>query len=445
MGITYNNSSFVSTNLVLMLDAQNIKSYNGNKSIINWSNWTTGSGGVTGYDQNGLTAENERVNATDPWGYTNVVWETRPSGDGNADGGWNTSYFNIDRTKLYRFSVWARRTSSTTGGTFYLGMYDDKGSVRMDNSSIETNAYWDCRNIAWMTQNQWYLVVGHVYPYDTTFTGRHPDTGIYTTSSGRISEIGGCNIGSGDIKWNSTATSGLHRTYHFYCTDSTSRLQFYQPRVDLVDGREPKITDLLNNVEGTWFDLSGKRNHCKFASSIIPTWNSAGYFTFNGSSHYGTIAYNSSLNFSGGQSILIVMNHNISSLRPNPWNQAYGGSGTWTHEAGADMNYYYGNTGTNATPYTNLNSGSTPTNTWYGMCSTRDSSNIYWYQNATQKSTAANAYGNLAQDTNNIQIGLGDTGNYWGGNIALIAAYDRALTQAEITQNFNAYRRRFGL
>ena len=62
--------------------------------------WTTGSGGSTGYGLNGNTGENERVIDTNPFGVQDVVWETRASGDGGADGGWNGDTISIDRTKL---------------------------------------------------------------------------------------------------------------------------------------------------------------------------------------------------------------------------------------------------------------------------------------------------------------------------------------------------------
>jgi hypothetical protein len=42
--------------------------------------------------------------------------------------------------------------------------------------------------------------------------------------------------------------------------------------------------------------------------------------------------------------------------------------------------------------------------------------------------------------------GLGSGDNYWWmGEIYLVMMYDRELSQAEITQNFNALRGRFGL
>lgn len=227
------------------------------QSIINWNNWTTGPGGVVGYNQNGRTVENQRVLANNPWNTSAVVWEARPLAETNDDGGWNTDWFNIDNTKMYRFSVWVRRTSTTSGGTFYLGMYaNGDGSRRMDNGQVELNAYWECSNTGLLAQNQWYLWVGHVYPANTTYTGRNPNTGYYTTN-GRVGDVGGCNIGSGDLKWSQNSTQSLHRTYLYYCSDNTTRLQFYQPRVDMCDGTEPSIQQLLNNANNTAYNVGG--------------------------------------------------------------------------------------------------------------------------------------------------------------------------------------------
>jgi hypothetical protein len=139
--------NIITPNLILTTDPANTRSYGLFSPLIDSTSWALGSGGVGNFSQNGNTGENERVYATDPFGNTSIVWETRASGDGNADGGWNNGYYNIDNTALYRFSVWARRTSSTSGGTFYLGLYGN-GSVwgveRTDNGANEGNPYWEC-------------------------------------------------------------------------------------------------------------------------------------------------------------------------------------------------------------------------------------------------------------------------------------------------------------
>lgn len=218
-------------------------------NILNTEEWTLGSNGVGNFSPNGSTGENERVMGTDPWGNSAIVWETRASGNGNDDGGWNHSSFSVDNTKLYRMSVWVKRTSSSGGGTFYLGTNGGGQCVlRLDGSyGEECNPYWDCRGTSNFTQDVWYLVVGHVFPHTYPNSNQHADTGIWTTGGTKVAGINGCNVGN-DMKFGPSTTSLNHRTYHYYCGDNTTRLQFFEPRVDLCDGSEPRITDLLNNT-----------------------------------------------------------------------------------------------------------------------------------------------------------------------------------------------------
>jgi hypothetical protein len=57
----------------------------------------------------------------------------------------------------------------------------------------------------------------------------------------------------------------------------------------------------------------------------------------------------------------------------------------------------------------------------------------------------SNPYGVLTNTTTNITIGNGYTGTPWVGRIAIVQAYNRALTAAEVSQNYNALKGRFGL
>jgi hypothetical protein len=230
--------------------------------------WTTGSGGSSGYGQNGNTGENERVIGTDPWGNSAVVWETRASGDGGADGGWNADTISIDRSKLYRFSVWVKRTSSTGSGTFYFGTAGGSECPNALGTSTQMcNPYWHCANTGTLTQNQWYLTVGHVFPSTYTSTIPHPDTGLWTVSNNSIysltkaQNINQCNISGGDLKWGASSDSTYHRTYHYYCGDNTTRLQFFNPRLEICDGTQPTIQALLlnqtNKLESRTVTLEG--------------------------------------------------------------------------------------------------------------------------------------------------------------------------------------------
>jgi hypothetical protein len=90
------------------------------------------------------------------------------------------------------------------------------------------------------------------------------------------------------LKWTSNSTQGIHRTYHYYCADSTSRLQFYDPRVDLVDGKQPSIQELVSRSPIQWRDLSGNGYNLTLSHpSVYTTYNGVRCMDFeNGIAKY---------------------------------------------------------------------------------------------------------------------------------------------------------------
>lgn len=192
----------------------------------------------------------------------------------------------------------------------------------------------------------------------------------------------------------------------------------------------------------TLFDLSGKNNHATLFNS--PSFT-GGNLILDGVNQYAQITANQdSLDFRNQQTIMIWEYHNFTTGRRNIWDQAYGGYGTWTHELGLNINYYYGDAGTNNTPYTALGSTTTSTNIWNCMTSVRDLSTISFYNGITSTSQS-NPYADQPVTSTNIRIGLGYTGVYWAGNLGPILVYNRALTSAEIQQNFNVIKGRYGI
>lgn len=430
----------------LCMDAANPQSNLGNRSIIIWGSWTTGSGSVTGYSQNGQTAENERIIATDPWGNNSIVWEARPLAQNNDDGGWNTTDFAIDNTQLYRFSVWVRRISSGASGNFYLGMYaNGDGSRRTDNNAVETNAYWECSAASGLAQNTWYLFVGHVYPANTTFTGRNPDTGYYTIN-GRAGNINGCNIGSGDLKWSYNSTTGTHRTYLYYATDSTTRLQFFQPRVDLCDGTQPSVQELLSNAGSIWYDVSGNDNNCRFGNFPTP---STGFYTFNGTTNNGTVPTLQTFGNNTTWEAWVYCEQDISTYnmfmgRYLPYFSFFGG------------NRLYFSNNVNGSQQTIQTSSNLSLNTWYQATFTTsfDGTNTTMKIFTNGVETATGAFtGPQGQYTGiNFMVGDGNDGSNgstawypFKGRVSNVKVYNRTLSLAEIQQNFNAVRGRYGV
>jgi Concanavalin A-like lectin/glucanases superfamily len=221
----------------------------------------------------------------------------------------------------------------------------------------------------------------------------------------------------------------------------------YEPIVTngLVINLDAGFVPSYPTTGATWYDLSGYGNNATMYNGL--SYNSGGWMDFDGADDYCSINYNSASmsSWNTGQTISIWMYHNIPDGRRNPWDQAYGGYGTWTHEQGGSINYYYGNAGVNNQPYTSLASASVTKNVWNHMCVTRSTSTINWYKNGVLSSTQNNPYGTLANTTANIRIGLGYTGTYWQGRMAIIQAYNRPLTATEVLQNYNAQKARFGL
>ena len=98
--------NLVTNGLILDLDIADRKTYLRGvpTSLINTDAWAVGQTDSVGvYGRNGSVGENGRISGTDPWGNTSTLWESRPNGNNEDDGGWNTNAMPIDRTKLYRF------------------------------------------------------------------------------------------------------------------------------------------------------------------------------------------------------------------------------------------------------------------------------------------------------------------------------------------------------
>jgi len=191
-----------------------------NGGEIDYSSWTLGTGSTTGFYRTGVDDENNRINGTDPWGNSTVVWEAQRTDVNRNDGGWNTSRFPVDHSQMYRFSVWINRKVIGTSGRDYLGTrgYGSiDGVARITTGVITTNPYFEASNNPPTAygDDQWILLVGHVYPSNTTSTSLHADSGIYSLCDGKLENIGM------DYKWL------------------------------LIDGTEPSLDDLLYGFDTT--------------------------------------------------------------------------------------------------------------------------------------------------------------------------------------------------
>ena len=89
------------------------------QNLLDTSTWTVGSGSVGGFSRNGEVSENVREFGTDPFGNSSILWKGGNDAASNADGGWNSSYYNIDNEETYRFVVWLKKTNSNDGHSYF--------------------------------------------------------------------------------------------------------------------------------------------------------------------------------------------------------------------------------------------------------------------------------------------------------------------------------------
>lgn len=215
------------------------------KPILDYTSWVVGTVGTqSGFSQNG--DGNSIINGKDPFENMIPLWQTLNNDiTSNADGGWNTSTFSVDNTKLYRFSVWVKR-NVLGNGNFYLGCngYGSINGVYSLNGVNNTNPYFYVGSNLFINRlNEWLLVVGYVYPHDYTGTDNHPESGIYQIDGTKIASSITC------FKWRPETITAAHRTYLYYSTLPETHQLWCYPRVDVCNGSEPNIGDLLNGID----------------------------------------------------------------------------------------------------------------------------------------------------------------------------------------------------
>ena len=245
--------------------------------LLDYKVWKTGqTGSITGFSQNGSTSENSRVLATDPFGRNVAIWQASQNDiTSDADGGWNSSNITIDQTKTYRFSTWIRRTI-LGNGTYYFGTRGlnssgtNFGILNRTNGAINTNPYFrSTSGNEIYSSDSWFLLVGHVWPVNSGTGPAHSDTGLYNSNGTKIAT-------PIDFVWQDGTSYTTHRSYLYYSTDSSTVQQWAYPRIDIIDGTEPSIQDLLDGHDSFGADVSVSIQETKESFSFWYDKNSTG-------------------------------------------------------------------------------------------------------------------------------------------------------------------------
>lgn len=174
-------------------------------------------------------------------------------------------------------------------------------------------------------------------------------------------------------------------------------------------------------------------------------YNANNTFSFNGTNTEFSFD-TTGLDFSTAQTIVLVINPTDNNQsRRNPYNHAYGGYGTITHEINGELNYYHGSNGANGNPYQGTTSPFTvlPNETAMIVVS-RGATTVKWYKNGVLSSSTANSYPTTVSSVSTAYVGSGYAGIFQG-DIPFLALYNRQLTDSEVAQIYGSIRGRYGI
>lgn len=246
----------------------------------NWTTWQVGQEGSVGdFTANGGASQSyksSRILALNPWGKEAVVWKGIGKYTGvsssDADGGFNVNRKPVDPTKMYRLSIWMKR-SVTGNGSTYFGASATPSVLRKSSGTVNTNPYFlSSNNSAEENKsNEWHLWVGHIWPAGSSTGATYTESGVYNLSGTKIREI------SDDFIWAEGTTSGNLRAFLYYVTDETTEELFCYPRMDICDGTEPQLSELLSGFDSANESLfrlyDGEIPPIKFSTKLIGNFN----------------------------------------------------------------------------------------------------------------------------------------------------------------------------
>lgn len=201
----------------------------------------------------------------------------------------------------------------------------------------------------------------------------------------------------------------------------------------------------------TWTDLSTNTNNATLNGS--PTWTNAGeasYFSFNGTgTQFASTASAKYNQVYTGKTVMAAIRINASAWT-NGLDQFRGVFGTNTgarnfntyihHDAGNNLSIHYSASGVGGFS----NDISIPSNTWALITVTQTTGGLVtYYLNGQAVGTNTNI--TFAQYVSSSTENIARTDNFWYGDVGMIAVYGRALSGAEVLQNYNAKRSVYGL
>ena len=400
---------------------------------------------VFGYDTGYGIADNDTATRFYPGGPT-VNYVTDAS---LLQNGWGGSYSLIDSaTKSFQFNVSSFNGSAGSGQGWRSFMWDMRshaGSAVTISATIEVPSD-SPGNFAWVMMGQansradgtttaTYLG----YSASSERVQKTTKTKERITWSGTIGNTGTANQPNGIIGFTVWYNGGTNGTNHFIKV-SNVQIEKVAHETPFVNGTRSSTASLIDLKRTTNIDVGNV------------SFDSTGQPTFDGSDDRGVVEnfphiWNNSVSmecvikFEDSNRSIIFGNYNVNSNDVN-----------FEKLTNGNLRFYW-NRGER--DIVSSNNVVTQNGSKYHYCVfVRDTvnNNFKFYVDGALVNTVSNAGTNLYEDnmpTNHNKFRIGaDTrtgSTVHNGEIPIIKVYDKALSAAEVTQNYNAYKNRFDI
>ena len=197
----------------------------------------------------------------------------------------------------------------------------------------------------------------------------------------------------------------------------------------------------------TWSDLSGNDYDGTLTNS--PTYNSSGYFDFDGTDQYTVVDSNAISKIQGQTNFTIIIMFNMDTTAT-----LRGLMGTLNYSCTQNLGLVANGTNVSifndtTTCYSVNLSAYINTGKWIFAAATYDGANtkLYAFKDGTLSTASGTGKsgGTVTFSSSFRVMGNHFSSYFTDGKCAFAHMYDRTLSQNEITQNYNAQKSRFGL
>ncbi len=194
----------------------------------------------------------------------------------------------------------------------------------------------------------------------------------------------------------------------------------------------------------TWTDLSSNANNATSLTGVTYSSANQGYLTFNGTTGSGSLVSSKYNTTYTGKTIFVA--GNLTSITTTTFRAMIGSS-----SGNRNFNFYMYSPATNRYQFHYSAGGVggfssdlsyTPGNWFTGAITQSTSGTVKYYFNGQLVSTDTNTFAQYLSPSTEF---VGRADNFWNGPLSVICVYSSELTAAQILNNHNSIRGRYGL